>query len=209
MRAGDMTTIRVAARIKFTQIERDTVNDSRLSFKARGVLIWLLDKPDDWRSNSEAIAHNSIDGRDAVRSALTELETLGYLKREKSQDDKGQWMTIVTVYESPTKAQVAPETDYPASVNRSSVNRSSGFPAPSIHTDTNTDNTKGYPQPSYKMVNSNHQCEECEAGWVTDNRGVAIRRCLNIDSTANSNSAVEDIDVCSEITSAKRKLRPA
>jgi hypothetical protein len=91
-----VTTIRVAERRRFTQIDRETVNDSRLGFRARGVLTWLLDKTDDWRTNSDAIAHAGKEGRDAVRRALNELEEHGYLVREKVRTDDGQWVSVAT-----------------------------------------------------------------------------------------------------------------
>jgi hypothetical protein len=98
-----MTTYRVASRARFTTIDRETVNDERLSFRARGVLLWLLDKPDDWHCTSEQLARAATEGRDAIRAALGELEALHYLRREKTQDRRGQWSTTVTVYESPAQ----------------------------------------------------------------------------------------------------------
>lgn len=86
----------------FTILSNAVINDERLSFRARGVLIWLLSKPDDWRTRSDAIAGQSPkEGRDAIRSALRELAELGYLIREKIQNDRGQWITIQTIYEEP------------------------------------------------------------------------------------------------------------
>ncbi len=38
-----MSTFRIARRRKFTTIAQETVNDERLSFRARGILLWLLD----------------------------------------------------------------------------------------------------------------------------------------------------------------------
>ena len=86
----------------FTILSNAVINDERLSFRARGVLIWLLSKPDDWRTRSDAIAGQSPkEGRDAIRSALRELAELGYLIREKVQNERGQWITIQTIYEKP------------------------------------------------------------------------------------------------------------
>lgn len=88
---------------QFTILSNDVLNDKRLSFRARGVLIWLLSKPADWRTRSESIAAQSDkDGRDSIRSAMRELAELGYLVREKSQDKvTGHWSTTSTVYEEP------------------------------------------------------------------------------------------------------------
>lgn len=86
----------------FTILSNAVINDERLSFRARGILTWLLSKPDDWHTRSESIAAQSPkEGRDAVRSALRELADLGYLVREKIQDERGRWSTIQTVYEEP------------------------------------------------------------------------------------------------------------
>ena len=75
------TSIRVARRDRYTSVSRSTINDENLSFRARGILIWLLDKPDDWRVDSEQIAAAAKEGRDAVRTALNELVAAGYIVR--------------------------------------------------------------------------------------------------------------------------------
>jgi hypothetical protein len=100
-----MTTIRVAHRRRFTTIDQATVNDERLSFRARGVLAWLLDKADDWHCDSEVIARAGTEGREAVRVALKELEDHGYLRRERVQGDRGHWCTITWVYEVPGQTE--------------------------------------------------------------------------------------------------------
>ncbi|MDI9901282.1 replication protein [Rhodococcus sp. IEGM 1409] len=100
---------------KFTILSNEVVNDTRLSFRARGVLIWLLSKPVDWRTRSESIAAQSDkDGRDAVRSAMRELADLGYLVRVKMQDpETGQWATMSTVYEIPADRDDSPTPENP------------------------------------------------------------------------------------------------
>lgn len=109
-----VTTIRVAKRDRFTTLDRRTVNDGRLSFRARGVLLWVLDKPDDWETNSTAIAEAGLEGRDAVRTALNELSALGYLNRQKLQDKAGKWRTEWTMHEvPPTPRNPAPDNRAP------------------------------------------------------------------------------------------------
>ncbi len=72
-----MSTIRVGKRHRFTSIDRQAVNDERLSFRALGLLLWLLDKPDGWRIQSETVARNRPEGRDAVRTASENSGTTG------------------------------------------------------------------------------------------------------------------------------------
>ncbi|NKT91714.1 replication protein [Rhodococcus hoagii] len=93
----------------FTILSNAVLNDSRLSFRARGVLMWLLSKPADWRTRSESIAGQSpTEGRDAIRTAMRELESLGYLVRQKIQDDRGRWRTLQTIFEEPFDASAGP-----------------------------------------------------------------------------------------------------
>lgn len=96
-----MTTIRVHRRQRFTTIDRDTINDRELSLKALGLLVWLLDKPDDWRVRSEGIAGSVKDGRDSVRAGLQELEQAGYIVREKIRLNDGTFHSVCHVHERP------------------------------------------------------------------------------------------------------------
>lgn len=109
-----MSTIRVARRNRFTTIDRATVNDPRLSFRARGVLMWLLDKPDDWQADARTIATAGSEGRDAVRAALAELEEHGYLVRRKYRGENGQWTSEHTIHERP---QTVDQVGIPAPVD--------------------------------------------------------------------------------------------
>lgn len=97
-----MTTIRVAKRPRYTSVDRRSINDEVLSFRARGVLVWLLDKPDDWRADAASIANAGKEGRDAIRAALAELEAAGYLVRRKHRTEGGNWATEHTLYEHPS-----------------------------------------------------------------------------------------------------------
>lgn len=123
----------------FTVVSNDCVRDRRLSFRARGLLMFLLSQPPDFAVRSEELAAESDgEGRDAVRTALREIESAGYLRRERRQNTRGQWESHSIVYEEPTtekpssaQARLLPETadhtdDGAADVGSSGASRSTG-----------------------------------------------------------------------------------
>jgi hypothetical protein len=115
--------VRHGGRKRWTTVDRDVVNDKRLSFRARGVLVWLLDKPDTWEVRSNAIAGAGPEGRDAIRAAFQELEQFGYMKHRKVQHDDGRWVTETWVYERPGTDSQASVVGNQASENRASVSQ--------------------------------------------------------------------------------------
>ena len=103
----------------FTIIENSVLRDARLSFRARGVLAFVLSFPDGFQVSSDRLSDVGKEGRDAIRSSFTELETFGYLRRDKRQNKNGQWETTVVVTDTPTIK--VPTPDFQSSVNQSSV----------------------------------------------------------------------------------------
>jgi hypothetical protein len=86
---------------RFVILPNELAREQNLSFRARGLLAYLLSMPEDWRTNSNQLAGQSPkEGRDAIRSALTELEHAGYLKRRRLQDADGRWRTETIVTDS-------------------------------------------------------------------------------------------------------------
>lgn len=114
-----MTTYRVADRRRWTSVSNAAIEDETLSFRARGLLVWLLSKPDTWTVKAEAIVGAGVEGRDAIRSALAELEAAGYIHRQRVQDPAtGFWSSTCEIHETP-------KTDSQASVARPSVSQAS------------------------------------------------------------------------------------
>ncbi len=115
----------------FARILNATLQDARLSFRARGVLAFVLSKPTDWIHSAEKLSSLSPDGEDAVKSALRELATLLYLDRRTVRDQSGKLRTTLHFSEEP-KAKNPPsvEGENRQGQNRQSVNRPPGQPPP-------------------------------------------------------------------------------
>lgn len=109
----------------FVQIRNDVIRDRRLSYKARGLLAFMLSFPDNYRITSESLADASDqDGRRAVLSGLEELRDLGYLVTVSERDEKGQWSKTSFLYDEPQCPSIDgmngdyPTTDFAKSENR-------------------------------------------------------------------------------------------
>jgi len=103
-------------RENFTIISNQVIRDQRLSWKARGLLIYVLSQPDHWRTSSAHLASISPEGIHAVRSGLKELEEHGYLRRTRHQKPNGTWIHTILIYEQPVdnaedKWLTYPQTD--------------------------------------------------------------------------------------------------
>lgn len=86
----------------YTIICNHVFRNNQLSYKAKGLLVEMLSMPDDWKFSTQDLIQRAKDGRDAVYSAIKELEDAGYLKREKATNEKGQFMGYdYNVYEKP------------------------------------------------------------------------------------------------------------
>ncbi|MEV4500891.1 hypothetical protein [Streptomyces klenkii] len=75
-----MTILRRQLSSGFAILPTATLEDPRLSFRARGILAFLIAKPDDWEARTDAIARAGKEGRDAVRKAVQELKDAGYYR---------------------------------------------------------------------------------------------------------------------------------
>ena len=96
----DSTVIkRVVKEAKYAQIDNDLINNRELSFKALGIMTYILSKPDDWQIYISDLCRDK-DGEKSVRAGLNELKDKKYMQRYRVYDmDTGKvhhWETLVS-----------------------------------------------------------------------------------------------------------------
>ena len=156
----------------WTQIRNEIIDDHRITFKATAVLIYILSKPDNWRTSTRHLSTVKKEGIDAVRTAMSELECAGYVQRRRYQDESGKWQYDTLVY------------DIPQPVNKSVKNTSpqvtprEGFPH-----EENADvyqelNNKDYEiVPTRTQVADHSACGQCrDTGWRVI-KGLDLEKC--------------------------------
>ncbi len=128
-----MAVIRVEKNKNYTVMSNYHLNDRRLSLKAIGLLSRILSLPPDWDYTVEGLAAICLEGKSAVRGAIEELESAGYIERRQLHKDDGTFGgNEYVVHERPIS--VSPLCDYPSTDNPSSENRT--------QLNTNIQNTK-------------------------------------------------------------------
>lgn len=112
----------------FVLVDKGFINDERLSFKEKGILLYFLSKPDKWEFFEEEIASHSRDGISAVKAGIKKLIECGYIVRgERIRNDKGQLgayeyivKEVSTTCENPT--QEKPTLENPTQENHTASN---------------------------------------------------------------------------------------
>ena len=86
----------------YAQIARSAAQDSTLSWKATGLLCYILSLPDDWQIRLSDLAKRKQDGIAATKSALKELLNNGYIEKISHRNEKGRFIKHeCIIHESP------------------------------------------------------------------------------------------------------------
>lgn len=116
----------------FSILPNDTIN-APLSWAAKGLLSYLLSKPDDWNVSVAALVNHSKlslrpTGRDGTYAIINELLEKGYMQRERTKGG-GYSTTDYTVSSTPCKPlpenpdQDNPDPDKPTLQSKESLQR--------------------------------------------------------------------------------------
>lgn len=144
-----MSIIRVKKNKDYFAVSNQPFNDDHLSWEARGVMGYLLSKPDDWSVRFNDLVRSGPAGDHKVRRILKELEDAGYLVRERFQKPDGTFDWQSTIYEKSTISRLS---TYGSSTDGSPICGSSTDGKPRDITSTDL--------PSTELISTEYKEEE-------------------------------------------------
>lgn len=119
---------RTSLKAGYTLIPNIGLEDPTLSAKAKGLLAYMLSKPNDWTFYQRELQEHFTDGKDSIKSAMAELVHHGYIAKEaRSRNSRGQlqesnWI----IFDGPSpNAENPQQVETP--VNQQSKNKNAGI----------------------------------------------------------------------------------
>jgi len=124
----------------YVQIDKRVFEDPRLSWRSKGIMGYLLSKPNGWKVNVVDIWGKGKEGRNAVQDCMSELAVFGYAELVTTHNDQGvftgkEWVVSEEPKGGFTDATEKPKTEAPKT--RKSVFRSNS------NNDLNSNNEEG------------------------------------------------------------------
>jgi hypothetical protein len=92
----------------YSMLRKAMFEDNRLSLEARGMLGYILVKPDDWQIQIADLMKQGKTGRDRVYRIINELIGFGYIDRIEVRNEQGK----VVRYDYFTYEEPLPEKPY-------------------------------------------------------------------------------------------------
>lgn len=84
----------------YAQISREMAQDSRLSFQSRGLMLYILSKPRQWKGKSADLQREGHIKEKALKTMLDELMANGYIVRQEIRR-QGRFDYKLEVFEEP------------------------------------------------------------------------------------------------------------
>ena len=96
-----MAVFKIEKNKNYTIMSNHHLRDKLLSYKAKGLLSFMLSLPEDWDYSINGLVKVSKEGKKAIRAMLEELEENHYLIRKRIQLKNGQFDYEYHIYEMP------------------------------------------------------------------------------------------------------------
>ncbi|MDS3961931.1 conserved phage C-terminal domain-containing protein [Staphylococcus epidermidis] len=88
----------------FVTVHKAFVFDNKLSAKAKGILLYFLSRPDNWRIYTSEVVKHMNDGQKSINSGIQELIKNKYVHRIQKRTNNGVFNGYeYLVYEKPTE----------------------------------------------------------------------------------------------------------
>lgn len=116
---------------QYVVVPNAVARDSRLTFRARGLLVMLLSLPPEWHVTADMLAEDNPDSRTAIRAAMAELRTVGYVELRKNRGADGRTRSQIEVFDTDHRTRRALPASGATSGNSASsqVAPDAGIPA--------------------------------------------------------------------------------
>ena len=96
-----MAVFKIEKNKNYTVMSNYHLRDKNLSYKAKGLLSFMLSLPEDWDYSINGLVAISKEGVKAIKNILQELQKYGYLVIKKKQNEIGQFEYDYLIYEYP------------------------------------------------------------------------------------------------------------
>ena len=93
----------------YVMLDRRPLENKKLSFKAKGILAYLMSRPDGWEVSVSDLVKRGADGKASVRAGLKELRDAGHMRYMVSRQQGRITGWIIEVYELPLTENLTDE----------------------------------------------------------------------------------------------------
>jgi len=97
----------------FTRIPNDWLRDDRITFRAKGLLAYLLSHEVGYTITIGQIERETGDGRHAIRGAIDDLVSNGYLETQRTHDERGWNAGLAWFLQDPNPKSENPTLENP------------------------------------------------------------------------------------------------
>ena len=96
-----MSVFKIEKNSNYTVMSNYHLRDKNLSYKAKGLLSFMLSLPKNWDYSINGLVAVSKEGVKAIKNILKELQRCGYLVINKKQNEIGQFQYEYLIFEYP------------------------------------------------------------------------------------------------------------
>lgn len=179
----------------FTIVPNQTIND-KLSWAARGMLLYLCSKPDDWEVNISDLVNQTTgcakrSGRDAVRKIMDELIECGYMRKTQNRI-AGKFDNV------DHEVSFVPFTENPYTVNPSTANPTQQSKDSTKDGNNKGSNTEHFSKEKRIDINSLEGFEYCKEAYSFMRRAKEFDFCADYEGVYDGPLTQEQWDLCEE-----------
>lgn len=155
----------------YVMIDKNVFEDTSLSFKAKGILGYLLSRPNYWTLIIADIQKRSTDGKDSVKNGIDELIERGYIVKTEQPRQAGKFATCdYVVYEKPINTGAnrcgKTVTDKPQRLNRHGKSATTNNNKLNNELTNKKDISSGTPKkPKPKSASLEKPCDVSDQTW--------------------------------------------